>query len=142
MMNKTKFAELKSIALGMLTAYLFQLFFLLMVWLSNRDHQFISGDFIPVLSFQLTVAPMVAWVLMGVLGVRWQRLWVSATLKGCALFVPFTMISIISVMMKPELWHDQVFWVANVALSIILAVTVFRPLLVFKVPKNNKGEKK
>lgn len=144
MMKKLK-KEIIAIVSGMAFAYAWQLFALLMCYISDPNGDFITRDmFIPVSTIQFTITPMVAWVLMGLLKVRWFKKWLRITMCGLSFLIPFILIAGITVIIAPGLWWKTIYWVANVGISILLTFTMFKPLLPFRysdveqnLPKEN-----
>lgn len=132
MMKKFK-KEIIAIVSGIAFAYVWQLFALLMCYISNPNGDFITSDmFIPLSTIQLAIAPMVAWVSMGLLRVRWFKKWACITMCGLAFLMPFVSIAVITVFIAPNLWWKTSYWVATVGISILLTFTIFKPLLQFR----------
>ncbi len=129
--------ELLALVCGMVFAYLWQLFFLLVTYLSNIHGNFIQAYmFIPSITIQAAIAPLVCWVLMGLFKVTWLSKWLKITAVALAFLIPFVLIAMIVLMfINPMYWHTSKFWITNTILSIILMHTVFRPLL--KVDTSN-----
>lgn len=128
--------EITAIVSGMVFAYVWQLFMLLMCYLSDPHGDFITGEmFIPLPSIQLAIVPMVAWVMMGFLKVSWFNTWARITMCGLAFLIPFMLITGITVIVAPDLWHQKRYWMVNIASCILLAFTLFKPLLQFKCSK-------
>ena len=114
-------------------AYAWQLFALLMCYISDSNSDFITADmFIPVISIQLAAIPIVTWALVGLLKVNWFKKWVRITMCGMAFLIPFVLISVITVIICPSLWREPIYWIGNVLISFSLTFTLFRPLLQVK----------
>lgn len=129
MMKKFR-KEIIAIVSGMAFAYAWQLFALLMCYISDPKGDFITKDmFIPAIGIQLTITPMITWVMFGLLKVSWVKNWRLITGRGLAFLIPFVLIASITVFIAPSLWHEKMYWIGNIALSILLSVTLFCPLL-------------
>ena len=129
MMKKFK-KEIIAIVSGIAFAYAWQLFSLLMCYISDPNGDFITREmFIPVSTIQLAIIPMVAWVLMGLLRVTWFKKWLRITMCGLAFLIPFVLIAGVTVIIAPSLWWKTMYWVSNVGISILLTFTMFKPLL-------------
>ena len=137
--------EIIAIVSGIAFAYAWQLFALLMCYISDSNGNFITKEmFIPMSTIQLAITPMVAWVLMGLLRVTWFKKWLRITMCGLAFLIPFMLIAGVTVIIAPSLWWKTMYWVANVGISILLTFTKFKPLLHFRysdveqnLPKEN-----
>lgn len=129
MMKKFK-KEIIAIVSGMAFSYAWQLFGILMCYILAPNSNFITREmFIPVSTIQLAATPMVAWILMGLLKVRWFKKWLRITMCGLAFLIPFMLIAGITVIVAPILWWKTLYWLANVGISALLAFTMFKPLL-------------
>lgn len=132
-MTKKFKKEIIAIVFGMAVAYAWQLFAILMCYISNPNGDFITRDmFIPVITIQLTITPMVAWILMGLLRVTWFKKWLRVTMCAFAFIIPFMLIAGVTVIVAPSLWREKMYWVANIGISILLTFTMFKPLLQFR----------
>ena len=135
--------EIIAIVSGIAFAYAWQLFSLLMCYISDPNGDFITREmFIPVSTIQLAIIPMVAWVLMGLLRVTWFKKWLHITMCGLAFLIPFVLIAGVTVIIAPSLWWKTMYWVSNVGISILLTFTLFNPLLHYSdveqnLPKEN-----
>lgn len=118
--------ELLAVGFGFLFAYAWQLFALLMCSLLGQGIFITWKSFIPSLAIQIAALPIVAWIAMGVLRVRWHKTWLRITKIGIAFMIPFLLISFGVIFWKPSLWGKGTFWAINVIISIILT---FKPLL-------------
>ncbi len=122
--------EIISIVSGMAFAYTYQLFALLMCYIFDINGDFITKEmFIPAIGFQLSIMPIIAWIMFGMLKVSWFKNWKLITYHGLAFLIPFMFISGVTVFIAPSLWHEKMYWCGNVTLSIVLTFTLFRPLL-------------
>ena len=125
--------EIIAIISGMVLAYAWQLFALLMCYISDPNGDFITADmFIPVPSIQIAITPMVAWIVMGLLKVTWIKKWLHITICGLAFIIPFVLITGITVIVAPSLWSETMYWFVNVGISALFTFTMFRPLLKFR----------
>lgn len=125
--------EILAILCGFVFAYAWQLFALLMCYISDSNSDFITADmFIPVISIQLAAMPIVTWALFGLLKVNWFKKWVRITMCGMSFLIPFVLISVITVIICPSLWREPIYWIGNVLISFSLTFTLFRPLLQVK----------
>ena len=125
--------ELLALVCGIVFAYLWQLFFLLVTYLSNINGNFIQADmFVPQIEIQIAIVPMSSWVLMGLFKVPWITKWIKITAVALSFLIPFSVIAVFVLLFIDAIyWYKPLFWIANTILSIILMHTVFRPL--FKV---------
>lgn len=122
--------EILAIVLGAVSAYVWQLMALLMCHISDPKGEAITvGSLLPISGIFIAIAPLVAWLAMGVLRVRWFRRWIRITTCGLAFVIPFVLISALTVLWKPSLWWRPAYWGGNCILSMVLMVTVFRPLI-------------
>lgn len=123
MLKKFK-KEIIAIASGMAVAYFWQLFAILMCYISDPSENFITrATFIPETTIQVAIMPMVSWALMGFLRVTWFKKWLRITTCGLAFLIPFTLIAALTVIILPTLWWEPMYWVVNAALSVLLAFT-------------------
>ena len=130
--------EIIAIISGIAFAYTWQLFALLMSRSSSSNSDFITGDmFIPAISIQIAIAPIIAWGLMGLLNVTWFQKWMHITMRVVSVGIPFALISVVTVMMAPSLWGEKIYWVANVGISILLSFSIFKPLKYLFMEQNN-----
>lgn len=122
--------EIIAIVSGMAFAYAWQLFALLMCYVSDPNGDFITRDmFIPAGAIQLAIAPMIAWLFMGLLRVTWFQKWRLITTCGLAFMIPFVLIAVVTLIVSPGLWHKTMYWIANVVISALLTFTMFKPLV-------------
>lgn len=125
--------EIIAVASGMVVAYGWQLFALLMGYISEPNEDFITAYmFMPEITIQIAIMPMTAWLLMGLLKVTWFNKWLCITACGLAFLIPFALISALTVFVVPALWYKAIYWVVNIAISVLLAFILFRPFLKFK----------
>lgn len=125
--------EIIAIVFGMIFAYAWQLFALFTCYISDPNGDFITRDmFIPVITIQLAITPIVAWGLMGFFKVTWFKKWLRITMCGLAFLIPFMLIAGVTVIVAPSLLSKAIYWGGNVGISILLTFTVFKPLLQFK----------
>lgn len=125
--------EVVAIVLGAAFAYVWQLMALLMCHISDPKGEAITvGSLLPMSGIFIAIVPLVAWLAMGVLRVRWFKGWLRITTCVLAFAIPSALISGITVVYKPSLLWRPAYWVGNCILSIVLMGTVFRPLLTFK----------
>lgn len=123
---KRKSNEVWAILAGFVTAYVFQMVMITFVWLENRALPFDFTTFIPVWTIQVAVMPLASWMYMGIFGVKWQKTWQKITSKAVRFIIPFVIISCLMLFLLPtalELWQ---FWVADILLSIVAALTLCR----------------
>ena len=131
-MKKFK-TEITSVICAMVVAYCWQLFALLVCYISDPHGDFITKEmFIPWSGVQLAIAPTIAWLFMELFKVTWLKKWIRITSCGLAFFMPFLLIVGITILITPSLWREPIYWLANVGISILLAFTVFKPFLHFK----------
>lgn len=123
--------EILAIIGGVVFAYGWQLFAILMASLFS-DSKTKAMDFIPVPQIQLAIVPLVSWILMGLQKVRWFHKWMKITMCGLAFMIPFAIISVLVIMFFPSLCWKPVYWIASIAISVLLALTAFKPLIKFK----------
>ena len=117
--------ELISILAGIGTAYFIQLFLIVLSLAKTPAGDFITWEsFIPMIEMQV-ITPIIAWMLMGLLRVRWFNTWIKISVFVLSFTIPFAIISALTVFIYPALWQESIYWVANVIISIILAYTVF-----------------
>ena len=129
--------EIIAIITGIAFAYAWQLFGLLMCYVSDPSGDFITRDmFIPAIGIQLAITPLITWIMFGLLRVSWFRRWTIITGCGLAFFIPFALIASITVFIAPSLWHEKLYWVVNGAISLLLVYTLFKPLLTLTDSKN------
>lgn len=120
--------EITAILLGIMFAYGWQLFAVLMVWLES--HTIMKEFLIPNIGIVIAVTPIIAWGVCGFLKVSWMDKWIRINCLGLAFLIPFMLISTIVLFIgQASLWHMPIFWAINVIVSCILAVTIFRPLI-------------
>lgn len=136
-MKKIK-KELLAIFYGVMFAYCWQLFALLMSYISARNDNFITADmFIPSVGIQLAIMPLIAWTLMGILKVSWFKTWFRITMCGLSFIIPFTLIASVTVFTSPSLWREPIYWAVNVLISLALAFTLFKPLIQIRYRNGN-----
>lgn len=134
-MKKFK-TEIVSFISAIILAYFWQLFAIFMCYITDMDGNFVTREmFIPAINIQIVAVPMITWVLMGFLKVSWFKKWLQITVRGFAFVTPFMLIAGVTVLVNPSLWREAMFWLANVALSILLAFTLFKPLLKYRYGK-------
>ncbi len=126
---KRNINELWAILAGVVTAYVFQLTMVALIWLRNNQIPFDFTVFIPILTLQLTITPVASWIYMGIFGVRWQKVWNKITKRVIKFIVPFVIISCLMLFMLPVALDFWQFWVANILLSLVAALTICRDLL-------------
>lgn len=122
--------ELIALLVGIAFSYAWQLFAILMCYISDPNGDFITvGFFIPSISIQVVMTPIITWLLMGLLHVTWIKRWIRITGIISAFLFPFILLSGITVLIAPNLWREAIYWIVNVSISVFLAFTVFKPLL-------------
>ena len=120
--------ELLALVCGILFAYLWQLFYLMIIYLSDKE--FVQPSmFIPVITIQLGIAPMAWWILMGLFKVNWFTKWLKITATALAFLIPFVVIAMRVFFINPTYWHNIKFWIVNAILSLLVMNTLFRPLV-------------
>lgn len=125
--------EILAIVLGAVSAYVWQLMALLMRHISDTKADGITvGSLLPMSGIFLAITPLVAWLVMGILRVSWLKRWLRITTCALSFAIPFAWISALTVVFKPSLWWRPAYWVGNCILSMVLTVTVFRPLITLK----------
>lgn len=118
--------ELWAIFFGYVTAYVFQLVMVALIWLNNNDIEFDPAAFIPMWTIQLAITPVSSWLYMGILGVKWQKKWNKITKRTIKFIVPFIIISGLMLFVLPTALEFWQFWVADILLSIVAALTICR----------------
>lgn len=121
--------ELWAIFAGFVTAYVFQLMMVALIWLENHQVPFDFTAFIPLWTIQLAILPVFSWLYMGVFGVKWQKMWNKITKKAIKFIVPFVIISCLMLFVLPTALEFWQFWVADALLSFVAAFTVCRNLI-------------
>lgn len=121
-MGKIKI-EITAILYGIGIAYLYQLFLLLLYYLSDPLGGFMTADkFIPMFGIQLAIMPISSWLLMGMMKVAWYERWLRITMNAISFLIPFALISVVTVFFQPALWREPLYWVMNVAVSVALGL--------------------
>lgn len=121
--------EFWAIFFGYVTAYVFQLVMVALIWLNNNNIKFDLAAFIPMWTIQLAITPITSWLYMGLLGVKWQKRWNSITRKISAFLIPFIIISLLMLFVLPIAMEYWQFWVADILLSIVAGFTLGHKLL-------------
>lgn len=126
--------ELGALCCAVVFAYVWQLGLLLLCYVSNPKGDFIQPYmFVPQMTIQTAIVPIMTWVLMGLFQVTWMKKWLKITAILFAFAVPFVLIAMVVLMfINPVYWHKSWFWVVDVLISLICMVTIFKPLLTIK----------
>ena len=120
--------ELLALVCGILFAYLWQLFYVLVMYLSDKE--FVQPSmFIPLITIQCCLAPMAWWIFMGLFKVTWFTKWLKITATALAFLIPFVVIAMIVFFINPTYWHNIKFWIINAIISLVVMNTLFRPLV-------------
>lgn len=121
-MGKIKI-EITAILYGIGIAYLYQLFMLLLCYLSDPLGGFMTADkFIPMFGIQLAIMPISSWLLMGMMKVTWYEKWLRITMNAISFLIPLALISVVTVFFQPALWREPLYWVMNVVVSVSLGL--------------------
>lgn len=115
--------EIVAVLGGIGFAYCWQLCLLFL--LESRE----LADFIPILTIQLTIVPIVAWCLMGALHVRWIKSWLRVTAVLFGIAIPFCLIAGISIIVAPAMWGKMSFWVITCLITAVIAILLIPKLL-------------
>ena len=123
--------EIGALCCAVVFAYVWQLGLLLLCYFSNPKGDFIQPDmFVPQMTIQTAIVPMMTWILMGVFHVRWMKKWLKITATLFAFAIPFVLIAMFVLMfINPVYWNKAWFWVVDALISLICMVTIFKPLL-------------
>lgn len=124
--------EMCAVLAGLVFAGCWQGFACLMVWLS--DHEAMRAEYlVPNWGIMLVITPIVAWACFGLFKVSWLTQWTRITLRGMAFIVPSVIIAMVTLFAgQAALWSTPTFWLVNIAISAVIALTVFRPFIRYK----------
>ena len=112
--------EMVAVMSGLLAGYAFQLFAMFTAYTSS------SGDFIftkaevftPSLPLMAVPTIFITWIAFGLVRVRWMRQWCKiSTVILLGFGIPFALISMGAVFLRPSLLHLPTFYIITAAIS-------------------------
>lgn len=117
--------EIVALLFGMAFSYGWQLFGILMIYLEPNRTMVTKEMFIPIPGVMLTITPIIAWVVMGILRVTWMHQWSILTAYIFSFILPSIMLACLGIFL-PILWLNPTFWVSSTALSIGVFFTLLK----------------